>query len=221
MAHLATVGSHHVNGVAALHSELIKTNLMPDFYDLWPHKFTNVTNGVTPRRWVSPMIKNFLNEYVGEDWITNMDSLNTLEASQYDVEALEKIEQTKLLGKHDLSVYIQDNLGITVDPSSMFDVHVKRIHEYKRQHLRALEVIVQYLRIKNGQTDNIVPRTVIFGGKAAPGYYMAKLIINFIIEHTKDSISSTLYSILLWKFFNKIYNMKRTIFYFLNSIFKR
>ena len=180
MAHLATVGSHHVNGVAALHSELIKTNLMPDFYDLWPHKFTNVTNGVTPRRWVSPMIKNFLNEYVGEDWITNMDSLNTLEASQYDVEALEKIEQTKLLGKHDLSVYIQDNLGITVDPSSMFDVHVKRIHEYKRQHLRALEVIVQYLRIKNGQTDNIVPRTVIFGGKAAPGYYMAKLIINFI-----------------------------------------
>ena len=158
MAHLATVGSHHVNGVAALHSELIKTNLMPDFYDLWPHKFTNVTNGVTPRRWVSPMIKNFLNEYVGEDWITNMDSLNTLEASQYDVEALEKIEQTKLLGKHDLSVYIQDNLGITVDPSSMFDVHVKRIHEYKRQHLRALEVIVQYLRIKNGQTDNIVPR---------------------------------------------------------------
>ena len=180
MAHLATVGSHHVNGVAALHSELIKTNLMPDFYDLWPHKFTNVTNGVTPRRWVSPMIKNFLNEYVGEDWITNMDSLNTLEASQYDVEALEKIEQNKLLGKHDLSVYIQDNLGITVDPSSMFDVHVKRIHEYKRQHLRALEVIVQYLRIKNGQTDNIVPRTVIFGGKAAPGYYMAKMIINFI-----------------------------------------
>ena len=180
MAHLATVGSHHVNGVAALHSELVKTNLMPDFYDLWPHKFTNVTNGVTPRRWVSPMIKDFLNQYVGEDWITNMDSLNTLEASQYDVEALEKIEQTKLLGKHDLSVYIQDNLGITVDPSSMFDVHVKRIHEYKRQHLRALEVIVQYLRIKNGQTDNIVPRTVIFGGKAAPGYYMAKLIINFI-----------------------------------------
>ena len=180
MAHLATVGSHHVNGVAALHSELVKTNLMPDFYDLWPHKFTNVTNGVTPRRWVSPMIKNFLNEYVGEDWITNMDSLNTLEASQYDVEALEKIEQNKLLGKHDLSVYIQDNLGITVDPSSMFDVHVKRIHEYKRQHLRALEVIVQYLRIKNGQTDNIVPRTVIFGGKAAPGYYMAKMIINFI-----------------------------------------
>ena len=88
MAHLATVGSHHVNGVAALHSELVKTNLMPDFYDLWPHKFTNVTNGVTPRRWVSPMIKDFLNEYLGEDWITNMESLKKLEENQYDVEAL-------------------------------------------------------------------------------------------------------------------------------------
>ena len=121
---------------------------MPDFYDLWPHKFTNVTNGVTPRRWVSPMIKNFLNEYVGEDWITNMDSLNTLEASQYDVEALEKIEQTKLLGKHDLSVYIQDNLGITVDPSSMFDVHVKRIHEYKRQHFVLLKLLYSIFVLK-------------------------------------------------------------------------
>ena len=102
-----------------------------------------------------------------------------MEEKQYDVELLEKIGETKLLGKHNLAVYIQDNLGITVDPNSMFDVLVKRIHEYKRQHLRALEVIVQYLRIKNGKTD-VVPRTVIFGGKAAPGYYMAKLIIRFI-----------------------------------------
>ena len=179
MAHLATVGSHHVNGVAALHSELIKTQLMPEFYDLWPHKFTNVTNGVTPRRWVSPNISELLHEYVGSDWITNMESLKKLEENQYDVEILEKIGETKLLGKHNLAVYIQDNLGITVDPNSMFDVLVKRIHEYKRQHLRALEVIVQYLRIKNGKTD-FVPRTVIFGGKAAPGYYMAKLIIRFI-----------------------------------------
>ena len=180
MAHLATVGSHHVNGVAALHSELVKSQLMPEFYDLWPHKFTNVTNGVTPRRWVSPMIKDLLEDYVGPDWITNMDSLKKLEEKQYDVELLEKIGETKLLGKHNLAVYIQDTLGVQVDPSSMFDVHVKRIHEYKRQHLRALEVVVQYLRIKNGKTDNIVPRTIIFGGKAAPGYYMAKLIIRFI-----------------------------------------
>jgi len=180
MAHLATVGSHHVNGVAALHSELVKSQLMPEFYDLWPHKFTNVTNGVTPRRWVSSSIGELLDEYVSPDWITNMESLKKLEENQYDVELLEKIGETKFLGKHNLAVYIQDTLGISVDPSSMFDVHVKRIHEYKRQHLRALEVVVQYLRIKNGKTDNIVPRTIIFGGKAAPGYYMAKLIIRFI-----------------------------------------
>ncbi len=183
MAHLATVGSHHVNGVAELHSELIKTQLMPEFYDLWPHKFTNVTNGVTPRRWIassnSPLVE-VLDSYVGSDWITNMDSIRTLEKNSYDSVLLDKIGEAKLLGKHNLSVYIQDNLGITVDPSSMFDVLVKRIHEYKRQHLRALEVVLQYFRIKNGQTDNIVPRTVIFGGKAAPGYYMAKLIIRFI-----------------------------------------
>ena len=183
MAHLATVGSHHINGVAELHSELIKTQLMPEFYDLWKHKFTNVTNGVTPRRWIASSntsLVEVLDSYVGSDWITNMDSIRTLETNSYDSVLLDKIGESKLLGKHNLAVYIQDNLGITVDPSSMFDVLVKRIHEYKRQHLRALEVVVQYLRIKNGQTDNIVPRTVIFGGKAAPGYYMAKLIIHFI-----------------------------------------
>ena len=183
MAHLATVGSHHVNGVAELHSDLVKTQLMPEFYDLWPNKFTNVTNGVTPRRWLAnsntPLAK-VLDEYVGSDWVTNMDSLKKLEDKQYDPKLNEKIGETKLLGKHNLAVYIQDELGITVDPSSLFDVQVKRIHEYKRQHLMALWVISQYLRIKNGQTDHIVPRTVIFGGKAAPGYYMAKLIIRFI-----------------------------------------
>ena len=180
MAHLATVGSHHINGVAELHSELVKTQLMPEFYDLWPHKFTNVTNGVTPRRWLAnsnPSLAEVLSDHIGSDWVTNMDLLKKLEE---DSNINEKIGETKLLGKHKLAVYIQDNLGITVDPSSMFDVQVKRIHEYKRQHLLALWVISQYIRIKNGQTDNIVPRTVIFGGKAAPGYYMAKLIIRFI-----------------------------------------
>ena len=183
MAHLATVGSHHVNGVAALHSDLVKTQLMPEFNDLWPHKFTNVTNGVTPRRWLAysnPALTELLNEHVGSDWVRDMNILSKLEEKQYDPELNRKIGETKLLGKHKLAVYIQDNLGITVDPSSMFDVQVKRIHEYKRQHLLALWVISQYIRIKNGQTDNIVPRTVIFGGKAAPGYYMAKLIIRFI-----------------------------------------
>ena len=190
MANLATIGSHHVNGVAELHSQLIKRELMPEFYDLWPEKFTNVTNGVTPRRWLAssnvPLAK-VLDEYVGENWITNMESLKKLEENEWNLDVLEKIEETKLEGKHDLSVYIFDQLGITVDPKSMFDIHVKRIHEYKRQHLKALEVIVQYLRIKNGKTENIVPRTIVFGGKAAPGYYMAKLIIYFI-----NSIASTI-----------------------------
>jgi len=181
MAHLATVGSHHVNGVAALHSELVKTQLMPEFYELWPHKFTNVTNGVTPRRWVAscnPALSEVLDEYAGEDWITNMESLTKLENNISDKGLLEKFNETKLIGKHHLATYIFDNLGISVDPSSMFDVQVKRIHEYKRQHLMALWVVFQYLRIKNG--IDVVPRTVIFGGKAAPGYYMAKLIIQFI-----------------------------------------
>ena len=183
MAHLATVGSHHVNGVAALHSDLVKEQLMPEFYDLWPHKFTNVTNGVTPRRWVAscnPALAEVLSEYAGPDWITDMGSLEKMVKSEYDLPLLEKLGAAKILGKHRLAVHIQDHCGITVDPSSMFDVQVKRIHEYKRQHLLALQIIVQYLRIKNGETDNIVPRTVIFGGKAAPGYYMAKMIIHFI-----------------------------------------
>ena len=183
MANLATVGSHHVNGVAALHSELITKNLMPEFYDLWPHKFTNVTNGVTPRRWLAdsnPALAEVLDEYAGSEWATNMNILRNLENHIDDKHLLEKIGATKLIGKHKLSQYIQNTLGISVDPSSMFDVQVKRIHEYKRQHLLALWIVSRYMYIKNHKDDYVVPRTVIFGGKAAPGYYMAKEIIRFI-----------------------------------------
>jgi starch phosphorylase len=183
MAHLATVGSHHVNGVAALHSDLITKNLMPEFYDLWPHKFTNVTNGVTPRRWLAdsnPALAEVLNEYVGTDWVSDMSLLGNLENYIDDSMLLEKIGATKLIGKHKLAQYIQKTLGVSVDPSSMFDVQVKRIHEYKRQHLLALWVVSRYVYIKNHKDDYVVPRTVIFGGKAAPGYYMAKEIIRFI-----------------------------------------
>ena len=189
MAHLATVGSHHVNGVAELHSDLVKSQLMPEFNDLWPHKFTNVTNGVTPRRWIAscnPSLSEVLTEYCGPDWITDMGQLKKLEEEK-SYELLEKLGEAKVLGKHNLATYIFNTLGISVDPSSMFDVHVKRIHEYKRQHLLALQVIAQYLRIKNGK--DFVPRTVIFGGKAAPGYYMAKLIVHFI-----NSIAETINS---------------------------
>ncbi|MCT0217694.1 glycogen/starch/alpha-glucan phosphorylase [Synechococcus sp. CS-1329] len=183
MAHLATVASHHVNGVAALHSELVRTQLFPEFASLWPEKFTNVTNGVTPRRWIAlanPMLRQLLDEVIGQDWVRNLDDLRKLEAFQNDAGFLERWGQTKLAVKRQLSQYIHRQSGLLVDPSSLFDVQVKRIHEYKRQHLNALQVIAQYLRIKNGLGDHLAPRTVIFGGKAAPGYYMAKLIIRFI-----------------------------------------
>ncbi|MFL0770792.1 MAG: glycogen/starch/alpha-glucan phosphorylase [Prochlorococcus sp.] len=183
MAHLATIGAHHVNGVAALHSDLVKRQLFPEFAELWPEKFTNVTNGVTPRRWLAlanPELAELLNQQVGPDWITSMESLTKLEERQNDTGFLETWGATKLTVKRKLANYIHRNTGVLVDPSSLFDVQVKRIHEYKRQHLNALQVISQYLRIKNGQAGDMAPRTVIFGGKAAPGYYMAKLIIRFI-----------------------------------------
>ncbi len=183
MAHLATIGAHNVNGVAALHSDLIKRQLMPEFADLWPDKFTNVTNGVTPRRWVAlanPELANLLDKEVGSNWITNMDLLTKLENKENDPEFLQLFGATKLSGKRKLAGYIHRQTGILVDPVSLFDVQVKRIHQYKRQHLNALQIITQYLRIKNGTADEIAPRTVIFGGKAAPGYFMAKLMIRFI-----------------------------------------
>lgn len=192
MAHLATIGSHHVNGVAALHSELVKTNLMPEFSALWPEKFTNVTNGVTPRRWLAlanPKLRTLLNEVIGEGWIQDLDQLSKLENFQDDKNLLERWEQTHLAAKRNLSNIIHRRTGILVDPSSLFDVQVKRIHEYKRQHLNALQVAAQYVRIKEGCADHMPSRTVLFGGKAAPGYYMAKLIIRFL-NGIADTINS-------------------------------
>jgi starch phosphorylase len=183
MAHLATIASHHVNGVAALHSDLVKSQLFPEFAALWPEKFTNVTNGVTPRRWVAlanPRLSALLDEAVGPGWVSDLDQLRQLERFAGDASFLERWESTKLTVKQHLSNYIHRHTGVLVDPHSLFDVQVKRIHEYKRQHLNALQVVAQYLRIKNGDTAGMAPRTVIFGGKAAPGYAMAKLIIRFI-----------------------------------------
>ena len=183
MAHLATIGAHHINGVAALHSDLIKRQLLPEFAELWPEKFTNVTNGVTPRRWVAlsnPSLSNLLEKEVGPDWITNMELLKKLEKKKDDIDFLQKFEESKLNGKRQLSSFIHSKTGILVDPASLFDVQVKRIHQYKRQHLNALQIIAQYLRIKNGINKYEVPRTIIFGGKAAPGYFMAKLMLSLI-----------------------------------------
>jgi glycogen phosphorylase len=183
MAHLATIASHHVNGVAALHSDLVKSELFPEFAALWPEKFTNVTNGVTPRRWLAlanPRLAALLTEVLGDGWLKDLDQLRNLERYVDDGGFLERWGETKLAVKNQLSQYIHRHTGVLVDPASLFDVQVKRIHEYKRQHLNALQVVAQYLRIKNGQGEGMAPRTVIFGGKAAPGYYMAKLIIRFI-----------------------------------------
>ena len=183
MAHLAVVGSHHVNGVAALHSELVKTSLFPEFSALWPTKFTNVTNGVTPRRWLAlanPPLQELLSETVGPAWPVQIEALKRLETLQQDESFLERWAACKLAGKRRLAAVIDQRNGLLVDPTSLFDVQVKRIHEYKRQHLNALGVIARYLRIKGGDTSGMAPRTVIFGGKAAPGYAMAKLIIRFI-----------------------------------------
>jgi len=183
MANLATVGSHHVNGVAALHSELVRTELFPDYAAIWPEKFLNVTNGVTPRRWIAlsnPLLRSLLDETISADWVRDLDLLRELERFQHDSAFLERWGQMKLAVKRRLTNYVHQATGLLVDPATMFDVQVKRIHEYKRQHLNALQVIVQYLRIKHGLADGQAPRTVIFGGKAAPGYYMAKLIIRFL-----------------------------------------
>jgi starch phosphorylase len=169
--------------VAALHSDLVKTELFPEFAAIWPEKFTNVTNGVTPRRWVAlanPRLSALLDEAVGPGWVSDLDQLRQLERFAGDGGFLERWESTKLTVKQHLSNYIHRHTGVLVDPKSLFDVQVKRIHEYKRQHLNALQVVAQYLRIKSGDTSGMAPRTVIFGGKAAPGYAMAKLIIRFI-----------------------------------------
>ncbi|MFM7636101.1 MAG: glycogen/starch/alpha-glucan phosphorylase [Cyanobacteriota bacterium] len=183
MAHLATVAAHHVNGVAELHSGLVRTALMPEFAALWPGKFTNVTNGVTPRRWMalaSPPLNDLLSEAIGPDWPVQAERWSELERFAHDSAFLERWGACRLEAKRRLAQRIASDSQLVVDPLQLFDVQVKRIHEYKRQHLNALQVITRYLRIKNGESAGMAPRTVLFGGKAAPGYFMAKLIIRFI-----------------------------------------
>jgi starch phosphorylase len=169
--------------VAALHSDLVRTDLLADFARLHPERFTNVTNGVTPRRWVSlanPALNELLRETIGADWPVREQEWPKLEALQGDPSFLARWDASKLEAKRRLAALIAERSEQLVDPTSLFDVQVKRIHEYKRQHLNALRLVVQYMRIKQGETTGMVPRTVIFGGKAAPGYAMAKLIIRFV-----------------------------------------
>lgn len=183
MANLACVGSSAINGVAALHSELVKQTVLKDFYDMYPEKFTNVTNGVTPRRFVvlsNPRMTNLITSKIGDNWIKHLDELRRIEQFADDPGFRYEFRQIKQAIKQDLANHIKSETDVEVDPSSLFDIQVKRIHEYKRQHLNALHIIHLYNRIKANPSAEITPRTFLFGGKAAPGYYMAKLIIKFI-----------------------------------------
>ncbi|MBP1621012.1 MAG: glycogen phosphorylase [Acidobacteria bacterium] len=183
MAHLATVGSHAVNGVAALHSELLRRDVLRDFAEFEPEKFCNVTNGVTPRRFLrvaNPRLAALLTEAIGDGWVKDLEQLRGLEARADDAGFRAAWREVKLAAKRDLAGVILARAGVEVDPASLFDVQVKRIHEYKRQHLNALHVITLYNRIRSNPNADLVPRTVIVGGKAAPGYRMAKLIIKLV-----------------------------------------
>src|SRR6516162_2569564 len=183
MAYLATVGSHAINGVAELHSELLKETTLHDFFELWPHKFLNVTNGVTPRRFVlasNPRLSSLVTQKIGDSWIKKLDDLRKLEAFVEDVGFRTEFQKIKQANKQELAAYIQKQTGIRVNPETLFDVQVKRLHEYKRQHLNVLHIITLYNRIKQNRDIEVMPRTFIFGGKAAPGYFIAKLIIKLI-----------------------------------------
>jgi starch phosphorylase len=183
MAHLACVGSHSINGVAALHTELLKQNVLKDFYELWPERFSNKTNGVTPRRFMvlaNPKLKELITHAIGDGWITHTDQLRKLEPYAEDAAFRKEWRAVKQANKQQLANHIFKETGIELDPSWLFDVQVKRIHEYKRQHLNILHVITLYNRLKRDPGISIAPRAFIFGGKAAPGYFIAKRIIKLI-----------------------------------------
>ena len=183
MASLGIVGSHKVNGVAALHSDLIKKTLFRDFYEIYPDKFTNKTNGITPRRWLRQCNRELadqITDEIGEDWVTNLDELKKLEKFVDDKSFMKKFAQTKQNNKRRMADYIEEKRGVKINTKSMFDIQIKRIHEYKRQLMLTLYAITQYNRIKANPDGDFVPRTILVAGKAAPGYTMAKLFIKLM-----------------------------------------
>jgi starch phosphorylase len=183
MAHLACIGSHAINGVAALHTELLKQDVLTDFHAFMPDKFTNKTNGVTPRRWIAlanPRLASLLERRLGEGWLTDLTRLRELESLVDDVDFRAEWRDIKRANKARYADYVRRVTGIAIDPDTMFDVQVKRIHEYKRQHLNVLHIIARYHQIRTNPDIELAPRTFIFGGKAAPSYYMAKLMIRLV-----------------------------------------
>jgi starch phosphorylase len=183
MAHLSIVGSHSVNGVSALHSRLVQARLAPDFFALWPERFNNKTNGVTPRRWLlqaNPLLARLITSTIGDTWISDLERLRALELCAADSGFQQEVAAIKRANKARLARVIEQTTSLRVDPDSLFDVQVKRIHEYKRQLLNVMRIVHEYLRLIEDGVQPGVPRTYIFAGKAAPGYWAAKQIIKLI-----------------------------------------
>ena len=183
MAHLALVGSHRVNGVSRIHTDLMKQTIFADFDEFFPDKIINITNGITPRRWLyvaNPGLSALVTSRIGREWPCDLSRLRELEPLAGDADFRREFRMIKRMNKERLAELIKMRLRITVNPASLFDVQIKRIHEYKRQLLNVLHIVTRYNRIREGRGEGIVPRTVIFAGKAAPGYAMAKLIIKLI-----------------------------------------
>ena len=204
MANLSIVGSFSVNGVAQIHSDLIKTKLVPEFYELWPEKFTNVTNGITPRRWLlhaNTGLADLITSKIGDGWIIELDELKKLEPLAKDKEFIKAFNNVKRQNKKRLAKVIHKACGILVDPDSMFVVHAKRIHEYKRQLMTILQVIGDYLDIIKDNKKPAVAKTYIFAGKAAPSYNFAKLIIK-LINNVADVVNND----------PKVYDMLKVVF---------
>merc|ERR1711973_299626 len=180
MAHLAIIGSHAVNGVAAIHSDLIKKTLFKPFYEFWPEKFQNKTNGITPRRWLllcNPLLADLITDKIGDTWPVHLDQLTQVRQFAADPKFQDSVMKVKQSNKNKLAAYLKEATGIDINPCSLFDIQVKRIHEYKRQLLNVLHIVTMYTRIKRDPSASFTPRTVMIVGKAAPGYYMAKQII--------------------------------------------
>jgi len=183
MAHLAIVGSHRVNGVSQIHTDLMKKTIFADFDRFFPGRIINITNGITPRRWLNqanPGLSSLITSRIGKAWLTDLSELRRIAPLASDAAFRAQFRAVKHENKKRLAEIIKLRLKLRVDPASLFDVQIKRVHEYKRQLLNVLHVVTRYNRIKDGRAENLVPRTVIFGGKAAPGYAMAKLIIKLI-----------------------------------------